>query len=231
MIKKILVIAIPITATVLALFFSIMAYLHYSRNYVSAYVSSHNIAQRSFIEEKDIMEIKAPREYLTDDVYLTKEDILGKYVKLSYSIPKGSLFYKSSMESDIKDLANTLLMDKQVNYDIYTNEVKVNTGNLLEGVYVDVYLTINNKDHPISDLLLSNCRITGLYDNNGKQILSYDHDSRVSIISIAVEKNDVAILNKALLLGEISIIPSTNPYQINIRSSMNAESSVFMYLE
>lgn len=231
MIKKILVIAIPITATVLALFFSIMAYLHYSRNYVSAYVSSHNIAHRSFIEEKDIVEIKAPREYLTDDVYLTKEDILGKYVKLSYSIPKGSLFYKSSMESDIKDLANTLLMDKQVNYDIYTNEVKVNTGNLFEGVYVDVYLTINNKDHPISDLLLSNCRITGLYDNNGKQILSYDYDSRVSIISIAVEKNDVAILNKALLLGEISIIPSMNPYQINIRSSLNTESSVFMYLE
>lgn len=231
MIKKILVIAIPITATVLALFFSIMAYLHYSRNYVSAYVSSHNIAQRSFIEEKDIMEIKAPREYLTDDVYLTKEDILGKYVKLSYSIPKGSLFYKSSMEADIKDLANTLLMDKQVNYDIYTNEVKVNTGNLLEGVYVDVYLTINNKDHPISNLLLSNCRITGLYDNNGKQILNYDHDSRVSIISIAIEKGDVAILNKALLLGEISIIPSMNPYQINIRSSMNTESSVFMCLE
>lgn len=231
MLKKILLIAIPITASVLALFFSIMAYIHYSQNYVSAYISSHNIAQRTRISQKDITEVKVPREYLSDDVYLELDDILDKYVRLSYSIPKGSLFYKSSLEKDIKDLANTLLMDNQLNYDIYTNEVKINTGNLAQGMYVDMYLTVNNKDRPVSDLLISNCRITGMYDNNGKQIFDYDKDSRISVISVAVEKGDVSYLNKALLVGDISIIASSNAYQSNIRSILNRESEVFMLLE
>ena len=38
---------------------------------------------------------------------------------------------------------------------------------------------------PISDILIENCRITGLYDYEGKIINDYDLDSRVGIISLA----------------------------------------------
>ena len=122
-------------------------------------------------------------------------------------------------------------MDNQINYDIYVSEVKINTGNLLVNMYVDLYLTINTNDKPVSDLLIQDCRITGLFDPNGKNINDYDHESRISIVSIAIDKDDVPYLNKALLVGNISVTASSNPYAINLRSSLNSKSNIFTFLE
>lgn len=231
MIKKILVIMIPTVVAGVCLYFSISAYLKYSEDYAKVYVASHQIAQRTLISEKDLKELEVPKEFLTEDVYLKKDDILGKYVRLSYSIPRGSLFYKSALETDIKDLACTLLLKGQVVYDIYASEVKVNTGSLNTGMYVDLYLTINTNDKPVSDLLLEYCRIIGLYDVNGKQILNYDSDSRVGIISLAVDRNDVSIINKALTVGEIRIVAGSNTYSRDLLSRLNEGSLLLEYLQ
>lgn len=231
MIKKILIVLFLFGAAAASLYFSISAYLKYSNDYVPVYVASHQISQRTRITEKDLSEMRVPKEFLNDEVYRKKEDILDKYVKLSHSVPKGSLFYRTALESDIKDLAYTLLMKGQVNYDVYANEVKVNTGSLNTGMYVDLYLTINTNEKPVSDLLLEYCRIVGLYDTNGKQILNYDNESRVGIISLAVEKNDVSIINKALALGEIRIVAGPGTYSSDLRSRLNSSSQLFDYLQ
>ena len=231
MIKKILMILIPAAIAGICLYLSASAYLKYSKDYIKVYVASHQIAQRTMITEKDLKEAEVPKEFLTDDVFLKKDDILGKFVRLSYSIPKGSLFYKGSLESDIKDLSYTLLMKGQVVYDIYVNEVKANTGNLNTGMYVDLYLTINTNDKPVSDLLLEHCRIIGLYDVNGKQILNYDNDSRVGIISLAVSRDDVSIINKALTVGEIRIVAGSDTYSTDLLSRLNEDSELLAYLQ
>lgn len=230
MIKKILIICSTLLLSAV-LFFGVKHYTKYKIGYTKVYVATHQLAQRSLLTEDDIKEIEIPKEYLTDDIYSNSEEIINKYVKLSYSIPKGSFIYKGAIESDIKDLANTLLKENEVNYDIYTSDIKINTANLNKNMYIDLYLTINNKDKPISDLLLSNARITGLYDSNNKQILDYDNDSRVSIISLAVNKNDVNILNKALVLGDINCVISNNVYKVNLSTVLNRNSQLFEYLE
>lgn len=231
MIKKILMIVIPAAIASVCLFFSLKAYRKYSDDYIKTYVASHKISQRTQITENDLKEIEVPKEYLSEDVYKNKDSILGKYVRLSYSIPKGSLFYKTALESDIKDLAFTLLQKGQASYDIYVSEIKVNTGNLNTGMYVDLYLTINTNEKPVSDLLLEYCRIIGLYDINGKQILNYDNDSRVGIVSLAVDRNDVSILNKALAVGEIRMVAGSGTYDTGLRSRLNQESQLFDYLQ
>ncbi|MBO4919368.1 MAG: hypothetical protein J5365_04350 [Erysipelotrichaceae bacterium] len=231
MIKKILLILIPSVLMAICLYFSIRAYQKYSENYVDVYVASHQISQRTLISEKDLTVLKVPKEFINEDVYAKKESILGKYVRLSYSIPKGSLFYKTALETDIKDLAYTLLLKGQASYDIYTNEVKVNTGNLNTGMYVDLYLTINTNEKPVSDLLLEYCRIIGLYDANGKQILNYDKESRVGIMSLAVDRNDVSIINKAMTVGELRIVASPGTYSTDLLSRLNSSSALFDYLQ
>ena len=229
--KKIPVYILIGLCLILSLFFSISAYLRYSSRYIKTYVASHNISQRNKLTDSDIKEILVPREYLNEDVYIDKKDILDKYVKLSYSIPKGSLFYVSCLQSNIKDMPHKLLNEGQINYDLYTNNIKINTANLGVNMYVDIYLTISNKDKPISDILIENCRITGLYDYEGKIINDYDLDSRVGIISLAIGKDDINILNKALKIGEISVYVSSNPYTTDISSNVVKESEVFEYLQ
>lgn len=231
MIKKILIITISTLLLTVGIFFGIRFYTRYSIGYTKTYVASHHINQRTMISEQDLLEVEVPKDYLKDDVYLNKDDILNKYVRLSCSIPKGSLFYKSCLETDIKDLANTLLKENEVNYDIYTSNVKINTANLAKNMYIDLYLTINSKDKPVSDLLLSNARITGLYDSNNKPILDYDNDTRVAIISIAINADDVNVLNKAQVVGELNCVISNNAYKVNLSSLLNKKSKLFEYLD
>lgn len=206
-------------------------YNKYRIGYVKVYIASHQLSQRTKINDSDLLEIEIPKDYLNDDVYINKDDIVDKYVKLSYSIPKGSFIYKGAIESDIKDLANTLLRENEINYDLYMSDVKINTANLAKNMYIDLYLTINTNDKPISDLLLSNARITGLYDSNNKQILDYDKDSRISIISLAVNKDDVNILNKALVIGNINCVINNNAYKTNLSTILNSQSEIFEYLD
>ena len=232
MVKKILKILIPVSFIAVCLYFSLSAYLAYKEDYVEICVASHNISQRSQISDADIETRKVPKQYLSNDIYLDKKDILGKYVKLSCLIPKGSFFYKGFLQNDIKDLSHTLLRQGEVNYDIYTGEVKVNAGSLDVGMYVDLYLSVgNNHDKPESGLLIENCRITGLFDSQGKMIQNYDLDSRVVIISLALLKEDVSYLNKALMVGDISVIVNSTTYAVNSSSHLLKDSEVFKYLQ
>ena len=231
MIKKILFISLPLIVLSACLFFSISTYMQYRDHYVSVYVASHNIAQRTCLSEEDLYEMKVPKEYLSDDVYTDKQDILGKYVKLSYALAKGSLFYKGALQSDVKDLAYTLLKQGEVNYDLYTSEIKINSGVLSVGMYLDLYLTMGNLDKAYSDLLIEGCRITGLYDNQGKVIRDFDTDYRTAIVSVAIDKKDVAVLNKAMMLGNISAVAGSNVYDDSRKAKLNEDSFLMEYLQ
>ncbi len=230
MIKKIAVIAIPAVILTVCMYLSVSAYMRYREDYVSVPVASHHILQRTMLKDEDIEEVMVPKQMLSDDIFITKEDITGKYVRLAHSIPKGCFMYRQALETDILDLAYTLLLEGQASYDLYVQEVKMNAGSLNVDMYVDIYLTIAVSGRPVSDLLIKNCRIIGIYDGSGRQILSYDRDSRPNIVSIAVERDDVTILNNALKLGEVSVIVSDTVYRTDVRSSLNEESKVYEYL-
>lgn len=212
-------------------FLGVHFYSKYLIGYTTVYVSSHQLSQRSKIKEEDLKELIVPKDFVLEDVYLKKEDILNKYVKLSYSIPKDSFIYKSAIETNGKDICNTLLMENEVSYDVFTNEVKVNSGTLSKNMMIDLYLTIPNNGKPISDLLLSNARIIGLYDSNEKEIQSFDNNSKVHILTIAINKDDVSYLNKALMIGDIKIIISSDTYNANKSSLLNRNSEIFSFLQ
>ena len=231
MIKKILIILAAVLLLSFSLFLSVRTYLEYRQDYVDVYVASHQIAQRTFLSDKDLTVVRLPKQILNEEILNDPDLIKGNYVKLSYSIPKGSLFYRTALESDIKDLANTLLMNGQVSYDLYVGEIKINSGNIATGIYVDLYLTVSKDEKPISDLLIRDCRIIGLYDGNGKQILNYDTDSRVQIVSLAINEEEAILINKSLKIGELSVIVSSKAYQNPVYSTLNRDSAVLDYLE
>lgn len=231
MIKKILLFTIPVVLFFICLFFSLSAYLRYREAYIEVPVASHQLYQRSLLGEEDLVMMEVPKAYLNGDVYLEKEDIIGKYVKLSYSLPKGSLIYKGALEEDIRDLAVSYLKENEASYDLYTSEVKMNAGSLGVGMYVDVYLSIKKNDYSLSDLLFEGCRIIGLYDNQGKPIKAYETDARIAIVSIALNREDVNYLNKALMLGSVSVLCSSRSYDIFQKAVLNKDSEVFPYLQ
>ena len=229
--KKKIPIICSIVSIMIVLLLGFMYYRYAMRQKQVLYVAKHQLSQRSQINEDDLERIEVSKQYTFNDIYVDLNDILGKYVKLSYTIPKGSFIYKTSIESDIGDYANTLLSSNEVNYDLFINDIKINTANIKTNMYIDLYLTINSKDKLISDLLIANARVTGLYDNNNKLIPDYDKDSRVSIVSIAIDKECVNILNKAQIIGELDCVINSSSYDTNLKTKLNSNSIIFEYLE
>lgn len=227
--KKILII-FSIVLFIVALVTGLWFFVKYKVGYTDVYVASRQINQRTKIKQEDLVKITAPKDYLKDNVCLNLDEIIDKYVKLSFTIPKGSLIYKTSLEENINDLGNTLLLENEVNYDIYLSDVKINTANLNKNMYIDLYLTINNSETLISDLLIENARITGLFDSSSKPINDYSNE-KVYIMSIAINKEYVNYLNKARMLGELSSVVNNGTYQTNKTSKLNLKSDLLQYLQ
>ena len=132
---------------------------------------------------------------------------------------------------DIRDLSVSLLKKGEVSYDLYTGEVKINTGNLAVNMYVDIYLSIKSSEKSVSDLLISGCRITGLFDAQGRAIRTYENDVRISIVTIAVEADCVSLIDQALMSGSINVLPSSESYDMNRRAQIYEDSRVLITLQ
>lgn len=192
------------------------------------YVSAYDIGEREKIDKLYLNSILVPKAYISDDIYLEEKDIVDKYTKLNVTVPKGSLFYKSFLEdfSDMKDSSHFLLEDNQVTYDLYVKDIDVNPANILKGMRCDLYFTLNRQE-VISDLLIEDAKIIGLYDLNNQQIV--DNHTTLNIISIAVDKDMVTYLNKALAIGEIKLIIGDDLYSDN-EVKINLSETILKYL-
>ena len=200
-------------------------------NMINTYIAKYDLVNRTLISEDELEEISVPSAYLNNQVLLNKEDIVGKYVKINTSIPKGSFFYSGALDEigDMKDSINSSLAKGEVSFDVPANKINVNQAYLLKGMYVDLYLTVN-KDRVVSDLLINNVKVIGLYDLNHKEIKDYDNESLLGTLSLAVPSNSVSYLNKAMVVGELSVVVGNNTYS-DVKTSLNKSADIFEYLD
>ncbi len=228
--KKNLIVTFLIILFVLSSLLLSFIYVRRKLELVKVPVSTYSLSKRTIIDESTYELIEVPKSFLDEEVITNSDYLLNKCVKIDYSIPKGSFFYKSALDDigNIKDNLSYELAEDEVAYDINANDLNANQAYLKEGMYVDVYLTIN-KEQVISDLLINNLRIIGLYDLNHKSILDYDDGAILQNICLAVPSFTVPYLNKALALGKLNIVVGKECYE-DVPSYLNEESTIFNYL-
>ena len=90
----------------------------------------------------------------------------------------------------------------------------------------DLYFTLNRQD-VVSDLLIEDAKIIGLYDLNNQQIV--DNLTTLNIISIAIDEDMVTYLNKALAIGKIKLIIGDDLYE-NKKVKINLSDTILNYL-
>ena len=192
------------------------------------YVSAYDIEERTLMEESYLKKIIVPAAYISEDVYCSIEEIEGKYTRVSSFIPRGSLIYKSFLEdtADIKDASIMSLKEGEVCYDLSVREIDVNPASLIKGMNCSLYFTMKNKE-VISDLLIENARIIGLYDMTNKAII--DDRSALNTVSLALKSEMVPYLNKALELGKIKLTVGYNPYSKE-ETVINLNETILKYL-
>ena len=224
------------TIIVLSVFISISisfigGYLISSSRYhfVDVPVANEILISRDIIKNKDIKIIKLPKEYIGDNVVLDEEQLIGKYVSLNTIINENSVIYNNQIEDidNMNDYALLNIKDNEVIYDLYTNDVSVNTAYLNNNMYIDLYLTIERPEI-VSDLLIGSVKVCGLYDNNNLDF-NIKENKNINIISIVIDKDMVPLLNKALKLGTISLTPCSDPYSVKDKY-LNREGVLMQYI-
>ena len=229
--KKTLIKIVLFLLFIVLIVLGMYAYCQKKLEIKDVYVAKYNLSNRTLINE-DVIEVKKiPISYLNEEVYLNKEDIIGKYVKINTIVPKGSFFYRGALDDldNMKDRLTSDLLDGEVSFDIYSKDIKANQAYLLKGMYIDLYLTIS-KDRVLSDLLINNLKIIGLYDINHNEIKDYDDNATLETIVLAVPKEAVSYLNKAQVVGELNVVIGENTYK-DVTSKLNKSASIFEYLE
>lgn len=185
-------------------------YINHELELVEVYVASENLVARTYIDQDSIKLIKVPKAYLSDQVLIDKNEIVGNYVKLNTSIPKGSLVYQSSIES-IDDAIDEPALLLNVNQAVFAIDVNISStaGNSIQsGSKIDIYGTIKNNRETIVDLLFKQVRVLSVKDKNGNEV-----DNKTNqipkIMLIAVDQEEIPILTKVIAIGDITITPTS----------------------
>lgn len=185
-------------------------YINHELEFVEVYVANDNLVARTQIDQDSIKLIKIPKAYLSDQVVLKKNDIVGKYVKLNTSIPEGSLVYESSIEQ-LDDTIDKPALLLKVNQAVFALDVNMSStaGNTIQaGSKIDIYGTIKNNRETIVDLLFKQVRVLSIKDKNGNEV-----DNKTNqvpkIMLIAVDQEDIPILTKVIAVGDITITPTS----------------------
>lgn len=211
MIKKqnILFVSVVICICLISYGISII-YINHELELIEVYVANNNLVARTQIDQDSIKLIKIPKAYLSDQVVLKKNDIVGKYVKLNTSIPEGSLVYESSIERLDDTIDKPALMLK-VNQAVFALDVNMSStaGNTIQaGSKIDIYGTIKNNRETIVDLLFKQVRVLSIKDKNGNEV-----DNKTNqvpkIMLIAVDQEEIPILTKVIAVGDITITPTS----------------------
>lgn len=211
MIKKqnILFVGVVICICLISYGISII-YINHELKLVEVYVANDNLVARTQIDQDSIKLIKIPKAYLSDQVVLNKNDIVGKYVKLNTSIPEGSLVYESSIER-LDDTIDKPALLLKVNQAVFALDVNMSStaGNTIQaGSKIDIYGTIKNNRETIVDLLFKQVRVLSIKDKNGNEV-DIKTNQVPKIMLIAVDQEEIPILTKVIAVGDITITPTS----------------------
>ena len=207
--EKLLGVSLFLCLSLLSFGISVL-YINHVLELVEVYVAKENLSARVLIEDKFIQLIKVPKAYLSDQVVLKKNDLIGKYVKLNTSIPKGSLVYSSSIESidDAIDKPALLLNTNQAVFAIDVNISSTAGNSIQKGSKIDLYGTIKISRETIVDLLFKQVRVLSIKDKNGNEV-DPKTNQVPKIMLIAVDQDEIPILTKVIAIGDITITPTS----------------------
>lgn len=186
-----------------------LLYIHNQLELVEVYVARENLPARTHISENSLSKIKVPKAYLSEDAITDKAQMLGKYVKINASIPKGSLVYTSTIEAldESIDQPSLLLKNNQAVYAIDVSLTSTSGNTLQIGSKVDIYGTLKVGRETKVDLLFKQVRVISVKDKNGNEV-DRKSNQMPKLLLVAFDQTEIPLITKLIAMGEITITPT-----------------------
>jgi len=192
-------------------------------NPITVPYATQTIPAKTRISSDMIGSIEVPPAMIKGNAITDPKNIVGKYSNFNTIIPKGSLFYGSSVVSQ-SDLPDSIIYNYQADYVLVNMSVNTETtyGNkVYPGNYIDIYLkavnkideenlTEDTKDKIMVGKLLENVEVIDVVDSNGASVFeNMENVGTPAQIIFAVPEEYHILLRKAMYLRtyEVTLIP------------------------
>lgn len=182
-------------------------------------VAKEKILPGTLITEDMIETISvAPIVLDKGNVYTSKRDIVGSnkrmYSNYDTAIPKGSMFYKTSVITE-DELPNATLLDLKKDEVLYNLPVTIRStfGNIImPDTYIDIYLKAvdESTNEVIYGKFIENIKVLAVKDSSGNDVFANSEETRTpSMMLFGLSPEINVLLNKASYLtrNNIEIVP------------------------
>ena len=218
---------IGVILAIIVLYFAYTIRINSAIHPVSVPYAAEQIKAGTQITEAQISTREVPPSMLDGEVILNVGEIIDKYAAADTVIPKGSLFYGSSIVSK-DDLPGSIILDYPKNYVLYNLPVNTNStyGNsVFPGNYIDIWLKAVNiiPDDQIAGnadankimygRLISNVKVLAVKDASGQAVFqNMDENRSPAMVVFALPQEYYVLLSKASYMRsystEITLVPT-----------------------
>ena len=194
------------------LFFFYSRRVNDSINPITVPYAKTQIASGIQITDKMVGTTQIPPSMLTDDVYRTVSDVVGKYSNADTIIPRGSLFFDRNVVEK-EELPANIILDLKEGYVLYNLAVdtkKAYGNSIYPGNYIDIYLKARTKEiagvttdqkRVLLDRLLKNVKVIAVKDDKGKPVFKdLDENREPAMVIFALPEDYYKMLKKAEFL-------------------------------
>ncbi len=159
------------------------------------------------------------RSAVTSDVIRNANDLIGYYVNANTIIPKGSMFYNSTIVKK-EELPDAALYDMPLDETLYYLGVNITTSysnSILPGNYIDIYMQtittdVDGTTKVMIGKLVSDVLVRAVKTSNGLNVFESSDEARIPATIIFSVKEDIhLLLRKAASIGNLS-----DEYRIDI---------------
>lgn len=159
------------------------------------------------------------RSAVTSDVIRNVNDLIGYYVNANTIIPKGSMFYNSTIVKK-EELPDAALYDMPLDETLYYLGVNITTSysnSILPGNYIDIYMQtittdVDGTTKVMIGKLVSDVLVRAVKTSNGLNVFESSDEARIPATIIFSVKEDIhLLLRKAASIGNLS-----DEYRIDI---------------
>lgn len=139
------------------------------------------------------------------------QNIVGKWSNYNTLIPKGSLFYTTTVVT-AAELPDAALVQTPAGYVPFNLKVDTNTtyGNsIFPNNYIDIYLkALDDNGNPMVGKLIENVKVLAVKDKNGRHVFENSEEERTPAIIIFAVPEDIHILLRTIV--ELSNVKSVS---------------------
>lgn len=185
--------------------------------------AKETIQPRTKITEDMIGYVDVLPSMVNSDTLKNIANIVGKWSNYNTLIPKGSLFYRSTVVSadELPDAALVNTPDGFVPFNLPVNTSSTYGNSIFPNNYIDIYLEALDQDgKPMVGKLIENVKVLAVKDKNGRHVFENSDEERTpSILILAVPedihillRNAIALSNVKTVAAELIPVPSTESY-------------------